>query len=67
MIASAGAAICGVYTVYVYFFDEHHHADEMPEYDYLHITRKVPRFPWGNRELIGTPEDRKKWREEDAA
>eukprot|EP00184_Porphyridium_aerugineum_P008525 CAMPEP_0184691330 /NCGR_PEP_ID=MMETSP0313-20130426/220_1 /TAXON_ID=2792 /ORGANISM="Porphyridium aerugineum, Strain SAG 1380-2" /LENGTH=122 /DNA_ID=CAMNT_0027149023 /DNA_START=159 /DNA_END=527 /DNA_ORIENTATION=+ len=45
----------------------HHeeHAEETPAYEYIRVSWKSPRFPWGDRDLIGTPADREKWREED--
>lgn len=40
--------------------EEHEHAEESPEYPYLKIASRSPRFPWGDDDLIGTPADRAK-------
>ncbi|OSX71977.1 hypothetical protein BU14_0484s0005 [Porphyra umbilicalis] len=37
---------------------DHAHPEPGPAYPYLHITSRVPRFPWGDDDLIGTPHDR---------
>ncbi|PXF41537.1 hypothetical protein BWQ96_08740 [Gracilariopsis chorda] len=38
--------------------NEHQHVDAPPEYPYLKIASRVPRFPWGDDDLIGTSYER---------
>ncbi|KAA8495429.1 hypothetical protein FVE85_1584 [Porphyridium purpureum] len=52
----------GIYTL----SGGHPHHEPTPNYDYMKVRLKVPRYPWGDRELIGTPSDRERWKKEDA-
>ncbi|CAN8067158.1 unnamed protein product [Agarophyton chilense] len=38
--------------------NDHKHIEPPPEYPYLKIGNKVPRFPWGDDDLIGTSYER---------
>lgn len=37
---------------------EHKHVDPPPEYPYLRMATRSPRFPWGDDDLIGTSYER---------
>ena len=44
----------------------HEHAEPHPAYPYLRHRARVPGFPWGDDDLIGTPEERAEWRKRKA-
>mmetsp|Transcript_18888 Transcript_18888/g.27324 ORF Transcript_18888/g.27324 Transcript_18888/m.27324 type:complete len:149 (-) Transcript_18888:256-702(-) len=62
-----GSAITGTFLVYQVLFQNHHEeAHEPVEYEHSTYKHRVPRFPWGDRNLIGTPHQREEWAKEDA-
>ncbi|KAJ8903900.1 hypothetical protein NDN08_000431 [Rhodosorus marinus] len=62
-----GSGITGSFMAYQFLF-KNHHGDAHPpvEYEYHTYRHRVPRFPWGDRNLIGTPYQREEWAKEDA-